>query len=66
MSTLTGRYQFKPTLLGQVVLLVEEHSERGFIWRSACPADLPFLEPAVADGWRYVEERTGVLSTDGK
>lgn len=61
---LTGRYKFEPRLTG-VMLYVEEHSG-GFYWRKAKKADLGALEPAVMDGWRFVEERHGILLQDGK
>lgn len=59
---LTGRYQFKPGRFGHIVLWVEDYDGRGGCrWRRAKRADLPALEPAVADGWRFPEGRSGTL-----
>lgn len=66
---LTGRYKFEPTRFGYLRVLVEVHSlrgHRGFAWRRAKKRDLKALEPAVADGWRFIEERNGQLYPDGK
>lgn len=66
MSTLTGRYKLERTLFGGVRLVVEDHLWTGFYWRPARASDFPKLEPMVADGWRFVEERNGHLMYDGK
>lgn len=63
---LTGRYKFRETWTGAIALVVEDHGPRGYAWRDARASDLPALEPTVADGWRFLEERTGVLYPDGK
>jgi hypothetical protein len=63
---LTGRYKFRKSWTGAVVLVVESRDAGGYGWRDAKENDLPALEPAVADGWRFPEERTGVLCHDGK
>lgn len=64
--SLTGRYQFKRGIMGLIVLHVEEHDASGFHFRRAKKADLVALEPEVADGWRFREERYGTLCYDGK
>lgn len=66
---LTGRYRLKTTFWGGIRLEVEEgYSLRrpNFSWRTARASDFKALEPMVADGWRFPEERTGVLCTTGK
>jgi hypothetical protein len=66
---LTGRYKFVP-LLGankKLTLHVEVHDDSfGYRWRQAYMSDLAALEPEVADGWRFREERDGDLGYDGK
>jgi hypothetical protein len=65
-AVLTGRYRLEPSVFGGVKIIVEEHGDKGFVWRHATRADIPELEPMVADGWRFPEERSGVLGHDGK
>jgi hypothetical protein len=67
--TLTGRYKFEPQgpdRAAPLMLYVEERNERGFEWRLGRANDLKALEPEVADGWRFREERDGVLDYSGK
>jgi hypothetical protein len=67
MSELTGRYMFDATWFGSLAVMVEEYDEdTGYQWRRGKVRDLAALEPAVADGWRFVEERRGVLLENGK
>lgn len=64
---LTGRYKLELDANSQLVLFVEDAKTRaGFVWRLATIEDLPRLEPMVADGWRFVTERNGILLEDGK
>lgn len=64
---LTGRYKFEPTRYGCLKVIVEDFSKRGgFSWRPATKRDLDALEPEIADGWRFREERDGSLNQDGK
>ena len=51
---------------GDTVLLVDRGAVPRDRWRRATVADLAALEPMVADGWRFVEERHGILGYDGK
>lgn len=60
---LTGRYKFEPRWRGVVLFVEEGIPGQGVRWRKATPADLKDgkVELAVSDGWRFPEERYGML-----
>lgn len=67
MTELTGRYKFDAGWFGNLTVLVEEYDEQeGYWWRRGKVRDLADLEPAVADGWRFVHERCGTLLENGE